>query len=198
MDKILDKLLLGGKIFRVKDWILMVNFLKNQNIDNPSVRTGVNRIIKASPSYFWEALGRVYGECVDAPTYLTLLNLTLLNFTLLNSTSTLLSENKPSNFSNFKEESFEYSISKIFLQDLINRQVASVLYSLKTKSEDDIIQIWASEVSRMLRVDKLTPDQVRYVVEFTIQDDFRSTVILSMMKFRKKNSDKIPYFVVII
>ena len=105
---------------------------------------------------------------------------------------------KPVKIKIFQEDSFEYSISKFFLNHLVWVQEPSILYQLKKKSEDEVLQSWASEVDRMLRIDMLTPDQVRYIVEFTVQDEFWSTVILSMLKFRKKNKDWVPYLIVII
>ena len=105
---------------------------------------------------------------------------------------------KPWKVKLFEEESFEYSISKFFLDSLISRGVASVLYQLKKKSEETIIISWAWVVSKIINIDKLTPEQLRYIIEFTIQDDFWSTVILSMEKFRKKNKEWIPYLIVII
>lgn len=104
---------------------------------------------------------------------------------------------KPLKIKIFEGDSFEYSCSKFFLDDLVSRQVPSILYQLTQKTEDSILQARAVEVSNMLRLDWLTHDQIREIIKFTVQDEFWSTVILSMNKFRKKK-DWIPYFITII
>jgi len=109
-----------------------------------------------------------------------------------------LQKYKPPKVKLFEESSFEYSISKFFLSNLISRWVSSVIYQLTKKSELDIIYSWAWIVDKMIRIDNLTPDQIKYIVEFTTKDEFWSKTILSMEKFRKKNKEWIPYFVVII
>lgn len=105
---------------------------------------------------------------------------------------------KPPKVKLFEESSFEYRISKFFLSDLISRWIASVIYQLTKKTELDIIESWAWVVSKMMRIDKLSEKQIKFLIEFTIKDDFWSTIILSMEKFRKKNSEGIPYYVILV
>lgn len=76
----LDRFEHDGKILQVQSYIIIVNFVKNQS-HNPSVIAGMQRILDSLP----EAVIQAVTGCIQAGTYLTLLNLTLPNSTLLNS-----------------------------------------------------------------------------------------------------------------
>ena len=106
---------------------------------------------------------------------------------------------KPPKISFFEESSFEYQISKFFLYDLLTRKTACTIYLLTRKSEEDILQLWADEVRKMLEIDKFTEAQIDYVIKFACKDEFRSTVILTMMKFREKNKKLwVPHFIILV
>ena len=61
-----------------------------------------------------------------------------------------------------------------------------------------IINNWAEEAEKLKRIDKYTEEQIEFVFEFTKQDEFWKNQILSVKKFREKNKNNIPYFVVMI
>ena len=61
-----------------------------------------------------------------------------------------------------------------------------------------IINNWAEEAEKLKRIDKYTEEQIEFVFEFTKQDEFWKNQILSIKKFREKNKNNIPYFVVMI
>lgn len=79
VDKILNRFVKDGKILREKDWIILVNFAKNQS-NNPNTLKWMQRIIDSIPEPIQKAL-----KGFESLPYFTLLNLTLPNLTLLNS-----------------------------------------------------------------------------------------------------------------
>lgn len=74
IDKILTRFMRDWKILRVDDWILIINFSKNQSY-NPNVLKGMQRIIDELP----EKVKALKG--FESLPYFTLLNLTLPNLT---------------------------------------------------------------------------------------------------------------------
>ncbi len=73
-DKMLDRFVRDGKILRLDNWIVLVNFGKHQVL-NPNMETGVRRIIGELP----EKVKALKG--FESLSYFTLLNLTILNVT---------------------------------------------------------------------------------------------------------------------
>jgi hypothetical protein len=74
VEKILNKFVKDSKIIRVDNWIILINFVKNQ-ANNPSILMGVQRILDSLPP-----------ACIQALTasphplgYYTILNLTIPN-----------------------------------------------------------------------------------------------------------------------
>lgn len=98
----------------------------------------------------------------------------------------------------YEETSFEFSTAKDFLYFHLDNKTPSVVYELNTKTEFDIINEWADEVRKLLKIDKYSEEQISFIINFTKNDDFWKNQILTLKKFRKKNSDWIPYFVVMI
>lgn len=77
VENILKRFERDNKILRLKDWVIIVNHIKNQSV-NPSIIQGCERIFNELPMEIRQAVtGWVQAG---------LLNLTLLNLTLLNST----------------------------------------------------------------------------------------------------------------
>ena len=74
---IINKLEKDKKINYKKNWIYVINFIKNQNL-NPSVITGIKRVLSEIPSNIHDRLGTGWGE---AGGRLSELNLTKLNLT---------------------------------------------------------------------------------------------------------------------
>lgn len=77
IDTILKRFKKDKKIILFNDWIIIINFVKNQS-NNPSVIKGVQRILDNLPKEV-----QAVTDC-DSLSYLTLLNLTLPNSTLPN------------------------------------------------------------------------------------------------------------------
>lgn len=72
VDKIIGRFIKDGKIIRQRDWIVMVNFVKNQ-ANNPSIIQGVQRILDSLPEDVIQAV----TASPQPRGYYTLLNLTL-------------------------------------------------------------------------------------------------------------------------
>ena len=62
------------KILLVDQWIIVINFIKHQ-VDNPSVKQGIGRIMKDVPQLVTDCIQRAHSEGTDCST--------LLNYTLL-------------------------------------------------------------------------------------------------------------------
>lgn len=77
IERILERFVRDRRIMRVDDWVVLVNFAKNQT-PNPKVLVGMQRIIDSLPSKVKAMKG------FDRLSHFTLLNLTLLNLTLPN------------------------------------------------------------------------------------------------------------------
>lgn len=80
VDKIKTRFVNDGKMIIFEDWVIIVNFVKNQST-NPSVIQGIQRILDNLPS----KVVNILTPCIQEGGrlfYFTLLNLTLLNSTL--------------------------------------------------------------------------------------------------------------------
>jgi len=96
----------------------------------------------------------------------------------------------------FQEDSFEYSISKYFLDKTSSNP--TVAYQIKDRWYETVIQSYADEARKLINIDKLTEEQLKTIIDFVLQDDFWNKQILSMWKLRAKNKEKIPYYLVMI
>lgn len=97
----------------------------------------------------------------------------------------------------FTEESFEYIISKRFLDYHLEDQTPSILYIVTNKWKYEILNKWADEIRKLKDIDNYSETQIKYIIDFTLQDDFWKNQILSIEKFRKKK-DGVTYFVKMI
>ena len=97
----------------------------------------------------------------------------------------------------FQEDSFEYIISKSFLDFHKQDQTPSILYLINSKWEQGILNNWADEIRKLKEIDKFTEKQIKFIIDFTLRDDFWKNQIQSIEKFRKKK-DWISYFVKMI
>lgn len=96
----------------------------------------------------------------------------------------------------FNETDFEYRVAKNFLEKQINNKNTSSIYLYKTKW-DDILQEWSQVVENLQRLDKIPQEIIEKVVEFATIDEFWREQFWSMEKFRKKDKNKVPYFIVL-
>jgi hypothetical protein len=92
--KIMSKLENDGKIVYKENWIYIINFIKNQNL-NPSVIIGIKRVLNEIPSSIHTALGTGWGQAGG--------RLSELNLTKLNLTEPLKNENL-----SLKEKKYEF------------------------------------------------------------------------------------------
>jgi len=113
------------------------------------------------------------------------------NNTNINNTSIISKPQKK-----FLRDSFEFKMSELFLDK--NSNNPNINYLLQKKGEDVLIQDWCEHIDKLARIDKLTPEQIEYLIMFTAEHPFWSQQILSPAKFRKKNKEGIPYYVVLI
>ena len=60
------------------------------------------------------------------------------------------------------------------------------------------MQEWANEVRKLQVIDGLNKEQIQFIFDYTAQHDFWQNQIMSVKKFRQKNKEGVPYFVVII
>lgn len=72
IEKMYDRFFEDGKLLRTGDWVVLVNFAKNQN-PNPNVKAGMQRIIDDLPDEVKALKG------FESLSHFTLLNLTLPN-----------------------------------------------------------------------------------------------------------------------
>lgn len=75
VENILNRFVNDGKLFRIKDYLIITNFVKNQS-SNPSILQGVERIIQELPHDIRQA---VTGWVQEGLLYFTLPNLTKPN-----------------------------------------------------------------------------------------------------------------------
>lgn len=92
IENVMQRFVRDGKLLRHKDWVCLVNHLKNQAL-NPSVIEGCRRIINELPSDI--------SEQVTGWVQAGLLNLTLLNSTLPYSTKHNLTQDERESFLKF-------------------------------------------------------------------------------------------------
>ena len=93
------------------------------------------------------------------------------------------------NESEFLQNSFEYINSKKFLDFHINNKTSSILYIINKKTEEKIIQEWCESVEKLKRIDKYSEEQISYIINLTMENDFWKEQIQNIAKFRKKNNE---------
>lgn len=77
----------------------------------------------------------------------------------------------------FSEESQEYRLSKLLLENIL-------AFNNRLKIPD--LQKWSAEVDKMLRIDKRTFDEIETLILWVSQDSFWKANILSTAKLREK------------
>lgn len=110
----------------------------------------------------------------------------------------IIQDKKKSEIKIYDDSSFEYKICKYFIEKHLELKTPSFLYLYKENWEQKLIQKWSDEIRKMKEIDKYTEEQIKYIIKYLFENDFWREQILSMEKFRKKNKEKIPYFVVLI
>jgi len=91
----------------------------------------------------------------------------------------------------FPENSFELSVAKRFLER--KQHLKQIQTILKKKTENEVLQEWADEVGKMLKIDKLKEVEIVQICQFAVEDKFWKKNVMSLKKFREKK-DWVPYW----
>jgi hypothetical protein len=86
-------------------------------------------------------------------------------------------ERKKKGNKTFVENSIEFSLSKLLLDQILLRN---------PKFKKPNLQNWSFHIDRALRIDKRTPDELKAVILWCQKDDFWRSNILSTAKLREK------------
>ena len=105
------------------------------------------------------------------------LNVNILALNVDNGTQSKVKESKVKNKNIFVEDSKEFQLS-LFLQDLILKN------NPNAKTHD--LQGWSKHIDYMIRIDNREVEQIKKVIEFSQQDPFWKSNILSTKKLREK------------
>lgn len=172
-----DKLSKDGKISYKNNRIIIINFIKNQNV-NPSVEKGIERVINQLPDWIKDSLGT---GCIQTGTYSTLLNSTLLNSTEVEENSNSIKNN----LQNSKEGEvafFENSDIDIVFKEYIKTRKSKptdraieLLKKTLDKYPDDI-KIKMIEKSIMNWWTWIFPLDWKEVVDYDTNDNFHKGI----------------------
>lgn len=100
--------------------------------------------------------------------------------------------NNSKNADSSTQSKVKYSkVKNIFVDDSIEYQLSLKLKSLILRNNPNArtpknLQSWSKEFDLMMRIDKRTPEQIREVIEFSQNDSFWKSNILSAKKVRAK------------
>jgi len=131
VDKILKRFENDNKILRANEWIIIINFAKNQS-NNPNVLKWMQRIIDSIPMPIVKAL-----KGFERLPYFTLLNLTIPNFTSPNLSEDLL---KPDKKKKKKLEEEEKEVIKNIDISLITDKNEETIEKLYTIVMSDMVK----------------------------------------------------------
>lgn len=84
----------------------------------------------------------------------------------------------------FSSHSLEYELSKILLEE-IRKNDQSFLRS-SPDAEEALLQRWALDIDRLMRLDHRPPEEIRSVISFAESNSFWRSNILSTRKLREK------------
>ena len=121
--------------------------------------------------------------------------------------NTNINTDKPKKTKVFSADSFEYSLAYKFLEAHKKNQTPGVLYKLKEKSEEEVLQSFAGGLDNLKRLDKYKDNEVKFILDYLIKDNkidkpgkkfYWLDQIQTTDKLRDKNREKVPYFVVLI
>lgn len=190
VEKILIRFEKDGRIMMEKNWIILVNFAKNQ-ANNPNVIKGMQRIVDSIPEGIIKAL-----KGFETLPYFTLLNLTLPNFTKLNSTdqetwSDIIETSTDIIIEKTPEEIIkEKTVKFIELTKVINRSVIIKNHGLSDQEIDDL---WQRFIEYWTEPNK-TMTKIKYDYEKTFEVTRRFwTFIKNKKDWSKKWSSKQNY-----
>ncbi len=98
----------------------------------------------------------------------------------------------------FEKNSFEYQIVSFFIKKQKENADPTFLYQLKNWDEEEIKQKWSAVVEKIKRIDWYSEEQIELIFKYLFTNNFWKDQILSVEKLRKKNKEKVPYFLVLV
>jgi len=105
---------------------------------------------------------------------------------------------KPQTLKRFEDSSFEYHMTKYFINKQIELQNPSFTYIYNKIPKEKLIDDWCDEIRKMKEIDKYTEKQISFIIKYLFENEFWRDQISTMKKFRKKNKAWVPYFVSLI
>ena len=116
--------------------------------------------------------------------------ITILNWrTFQKSDNRATTEQQQSN-TNKNDKNEENDKKRTFLVDSPEYQLSLHLFngirSNDSKAKEPDLQKWASEIDKLIRIDKRTPEEIAKVIEFSQSDSFWKSNILSTATLRKQ------------
>ncbi|MBT7338301.1 MAG: hypothetical protein HN802_01205 [Candidatus Jacksonbacteria bacterium] len=170
VEKILGRFEKDDKLMKKDDWLIVVNFAKNQ-ANNPNILKGMQRIIGELPDKIKALKG------FERLPHFTLLNLTLPNLT------------KPNGSPSKKTSNISFTADDMKLVDLMVALIQRNNPDWQMKGNRDT---WAEHIDKLHRIDGRTYEQIEFMIKWTQQDSFWSQNILSTAKLREKFNSLIP------
>lgn len=182
IDKILNRFKKDNKILRTDDWIIIVNFAKNQS-NNPNVLKWMQRIIDGIPIEIIKAL-----KGFERLPYFTLLNLTLPNLTYqYEENFEIIKTDTDDNISkDILEQSSE--IVKVDKRDLTIDIIVETLKEINMWVIDDTVkkqrQYWKLLRDKMKDIKWFNWDYVWFIkYAYDNSDEYRKNHFRSLEKF---------------
>lgn len=110
----------------------------------------------------------------------------------------IVQDSKTSEIKIYEDSSFEYIITKLFIDKHKEVQNASFIYLYNKEWEDKLIQKWSDVVRKLKNIDNYTEEQITFIIKYLFTNNFWVENISSMEKLRKKDKTWVPYFVLLI
>lgn len=177
IEKILRRFEKDNKIMIAGEWIILVNFAKNQS-NNPNVLKWMQRILDSIPMHILKAL-----KGFERLPYFTLLNLTLPNFTLLN-----LEEEKSKELITQNLKNFETLVKEEILLNIDFINSLKIKYNLTDqdiKKELEFFYLYWSEKNKSWKKEKWELEKT-----FEIRKRFYKWLDNSKKRNNKNNFNK--------
>lgn len=99
----------------------------------------------------------------------------------------------PNTLTNFSPNSFEFAVSRYFWK-LKSETHPSAKYQFMADAEKDQWQKWAGVISKLIRIDGKSEDEIKKVLRFSVEDEFWRDNLLSLSALRTKNKNGITKF----
>lgn len=170
LQQIVDRLVQSGKLRTHKNWYYIINFAKHQQ-NNPSILQGIERAKKELPGGLIDTLGTEWVQ----------------SGTLEPEAEPELEPELEEKVANkFDDESREVQLSKILMKKILKNNPTHKFSTLSDSELEKTIQSYGGEINKMFRLDNRTYEQIEILINWSQQDSFWQSNILSMPKLRKQ------------